>query len=433
MHTLRMKHRGHVSHERGVGNPLYLRSITSRLHRVTRLASLLCSVIAVLVANCPFWTRAEVTERGFQVGLTDAITPEVVRELREDWRINLVRLQVGDNTRMDGAVGQAYLDMMERVFDLVEAKLPIFAENNIKVVFSLYSPPGGFQTRIKIPHHAMFSQPELQEEFIRTWEAIIDRFGNNDTIYAFDLSNEPAENKKAVCSTCKTWAQLVPDVVNAIRAKNSSVRLIVKAPYANAAKLGQMPLFDDPLIIYNYHAYPFTRYQHTGLNKTNGPIARPSTQAVQQASYGRLRGFFVKWNAAYRRGLVRSPFPSINVGEVAVSSCAQEAGVFLDDILGTSEGNFSTIDGDVLQASCRALKRKKARAKCVKNAKALKRKYPLIPAMKKAHTSWTYHGFDDALVWDPRYECTPTNEFVVSPTTTDRETVLRAYFSRNTR
>jgi hypothetical protein len=321
--------------------------------------------------------------------------------------------------------------MMERVFTLVDEKLPIFAQNNIKVVFSLYSPPGGFQTRIKIPHHAMFSQPELQQDFIRMWETIIDRYGNNPAIYAFDLSNEPAENKKAVCSTCKTWAQLVPDVVNAIRAKNTSVRLIVKAPYANAAKLGQMPIFDDPLIIYNYHAYPFTRYQHTGLNKTNGPIARPSTQAVQQATYGRLRGFFMKWDAAYKKGLVRSSTPSINVGEFAVSSCAQEAGTFLDDILGTSEGNFSTIDGDVLQASCKALKKKKARARCMKQAKALKRKYPLIAAMKKAHTSWTYHGFDDALVWDPRYACTPTNEFVVSPTDTDRETVLRAYFSRN--
>jgi hypothetical protein len=388
-------------------------------------------LVAALPANLLSSARADVTERGFQIGLTNAITPEVVQELRQDWRINLVRIQVGDNTRMDGAVGQTYLDMMERVFTLVDEKLPIFAQNNIKVVFSLYSPPGGFQTRIKIPHHAMFSQPELQQDFIRMWETIIDRYGNNPAIYAFDLSNEPAENKKAVCSTCKTWAQLVPDVVNAIRAKNTSVRLIVKAPYANAAKLGQMPIFDDPLIIYNYHAYPFTRYQHTGLNKTNGPIARPSTQAVQQATYGRLRGFFMKWDAAYKKGLVRSSTPSINVGEFAVSSCAQEAGTFLDDILGTSEGNFSTIDGDVLQASCKALKKKKARARCMKQAKALKRKYPLIAAMKKAHTSWTYHGFDDALVWDPRYACTPTNEFVVSPTDTDRETVLRAYFSRN--
>jgi hypothetical protein len=356
----------------------------------------------------------------------------VVRELREDWGINLVRIQVGDNNNMDGTVGQAYLDMMERAFAVVDSKLPLFAENNIRVVFSLYSPPGGFLTRTKIAHHAMFSQPELQQDFIKMWETIIDRYGNNPAIYAFDLSNEPAENKKAVCGTCKTWAELVPDVVNAIRAKSPAVRIIVKAAYANAAKLGELPILNDPLVIYNYHAYPFTRYQHSGLNQTEKVISRPSKQAVQQATYGRLRGFFTKWNASYRKGLVNSPTPTINVGEVTVSSCAQDAAVFLDDMLATIEGTFDTIDGDMLRESCKALKRN-ARAKCTKKAKALKRKYPLISAMKKAHTSWTYHAFNDATVWDPRYMCSATNEFVISPSITDRELVLRGYFSRNIR
>ncbi len=433
MKIVRQIRRGNVVQEMVVGTPNRGRSRVSRQRHAPFLISLLLLVVAALLASIPTSLRADVTERGFQVGLTDALTAEAVQGLRQSWGINLARIQVGDNGRMDGAVGQAYLDMMEDVFNMVDSKLPLFAQNNIKVVFALYSPPGGFLTRTKIAHHAMFSQPELQQDFIRMWETIIERYGSNPSIYAFDLSNEPAENPKAVCSTCKTWAQLVPDVIRAIRAKNQSVRLIVKGPYANASKLAQMPVYDDPLIIYNYHAYAFTRYQHTGLNTPSVPIARPSTQAVQQATYSRLRGFFAKWNDAYRKGLVRAPAPTINVGEITVSPCAQEAGVFLDDTLATVEGSFDTIDGDVLKASCKALDKRKARAKCNRRAKALKRQFPFISAMKKAHTSWTYHGFEDAPVWDPRYTCSATNEFVISPTETDRETVLRAYFSRNAR
>ena len=398
-----------------------------------RARAVVSTVLVSLMVSCLPWScQADVTERGFQVGLSDAITPEVVQGLKQDWGINLARIQVGDNGRMDGAVGQEYLDMMEGAFALVDSKLPLFAQNNIKVVFTLYSPPGGFLTRQKVPHHAMFSDQGLQQDFIRIWETIIDRYGNNPAIYAFDLSNEPAEDRKSVCATCKTWAQLVPDVVAAIRAKNSSVRLIIKPPYANSSKLGQMPILDDPLIIYNYHAYPFIRYQHAGLDGISSTIARPTTQAVQQATYGRLRAFLAKWTAAHKEGRVKSPVPTINVGEVTVSSCAAEAGVFLNDMLGAIEGNFDAIDGTALKLSCNSIKKKNERAKCNKRAKALMRKYPLVPAMRKAHTSWTHHGFNDATVWDPRYACSPTNEFFVSPTETDRETVLRAYFSRNT-
>jgi|GEM_PF-1143175 len=407
-------------------------SLTSRRAGSLLRAWTIMAVMFVSIAASPNECYSDITDRGFQVGLTDGITNEVLQELKQSWKINLVRLQVGDNTNMDGAVGQQYLDMMERVFQLVDRKLPLFAANNIKVVFTLYSPPGGFETRIKMPHHAMFSRPELQRDFISIWEAIIDRYGNHPAIYAFDLSNEPAENPKSVCDACKSWTELLPDVVAAIRAKGPTIPIIVKAPYANASKLGQLPLFNDPQIIYNYHAYAFTRYQHTGLNKPSGRIPRPSREAVQRETYGRLRSFIAKWIAAHKKGQVSAPLPKINVGELAVSACAEEPGVFLNDLLATVEGSFDEIDGDLLKTTCSSLTSKRARTRCNKKARDLKRKFPLVAAMRQAHSSWTYHGFDDAPVWDPRYMCSPPNQFVLSPTETEREIVLKGYFSRNT-
>jgi hypothetical protein len=409
---------------------------SSKLNRIVRttrkVLSLIAAIVTGLLSATPVVSFGEVQERGFQVGLTDAITPETVLELKQEWGINLARIQIGDNSRMDGAVGDAYRDLMERAFDRFDSKLPFFEQNNIKVVFALYSTPGGFQTRGSPPHHMMFSDPQLQQEFISIWETIIDRYGNNPAIYAFDLSNEPAENKSLVCGTCKPWVQLVKDVISAIRAKNSSVRLIIKPPYANPVKLGQMPIINDPLIIYNYHSYPFHRYQHAGLPGVNAPPTRPAADAIQRAVYSNLRGFLSKWDKAYKRGEVSSPLPSLNVGEVAVSACAFESGLFLDDMLTTIEGNFDSIDGDALKVSCRQLK-KKARDRCYKRAKLLKRRYPLVAAIRKAHTSWTYHGFNDAEIWDARYACSPSNQFFLSPTETDRETVLKAQFSRNSR
>jgi hypothetical protein len=64
--------------------------------------------------------------------------------------------------------------------------------NGLKVVIDLHTPPGG---RYSDHSMAMFYEKEYNDRFIQIWHDIATRYNGNPTVWAYDLVNEPTQNK----------------------------------------------------------------------------------------------------------------------------------------------------------------------------------------------------------------------------------------------
>jgi hypothetical protein len=368
------------------------------------------------------------SERGFQL-LLDTITAEQLDELVNNWNINVVRLHIGNNSQMDGTTGAAYDSMMEARFALLEATLPLFQARGLKVIFSLSSPPGGFETREGTPHSLMYSQASLQDDFIQKWREIMVRFGSHPSISAFDLSSEPAMDKTKLCSGCRPWNQLVLDTIAAIRQTNPTTTLMVQPLYGDPSKLTQLPTINDANVIYSYNSYLYGAYQHTGVGSTPYSIARPSDDAILANLRRRLSGFFFKmYQRAEKKQIPASAFPPrIVVGEAAVSACATESASFMTGLLTAIETDQSVRGQDIRRKALRRWQRQRKR-----NRRAPKPKFTASDfTLDVSHVGYTIHAYAEAPIWDPRMSCAQDGTIIQPDTDTDRAIVVKSFFSRN--
>ncbi|NDC37193.1 MAG: hypothetical protein EBZ48_03975, partial [Proteobacteria bacterium] len=84
-------------------------------------------------------STAAPSQRGFQVPVS-VITGDLLDELKDTWKINLLRIQIGNNPIFDGKVGTEYNEMLEAEFQQLDAKLPLIAERGLNVTFVLFAP-----------------------------------------------------------------------------------------------------------------------------------------------------------------------------------------------------------------------------------------------------------------------------------------------------
>jgi hypothetical protein len=370
------------------------------------------------------------TERGFQTQL-GALTAENLDELKNNWNINVIRIPIGDDLKMDGLEGADYDAMMANLYTTLDARLPLLAERGIKLVFCLYSPPGGFYTREAPSHYAIFSRADLQAHFIRTWQAIATRYGSNPTVAAFDLANEPALRKSLLSSGVKDWSGLVVDTVAAIRAIAPTKPIIIRTIYGDPTKLSRLPIIDDANIQYSYNSYLYNNYQHSGVYTPALSAARPADEAILKKTRSILAPFFHKvYYAAQSKKVVNKIYPpKLVVGEAAVSACAREPGSFLNGLLTALETDESA-RGEAF------------RNRVLSRWKRARRKYRRLPKpvfraedfrFDVRHAGYAIHAYAEYFAWDPRYSCNAEGKFYLSPTETEQTIVIKGFFSRNTR
>lgn len=368
-------------------------------------------ILLVILFSFPANVIAQPALRGFQSGLPE-LDEDKVRRLSEEWGTNIVRLQIGNNEKMDGNSGESYRQMMNEIFQLVDERLPWFQKYNIQVILSFYSPPGGFLQRESPAHHALFSNPTLQAEYLSTLREIASRYGNNPIVYAIDIMNEPAMQKNRVCAGCRNWSTLVEAAVAEIRSVDPDVNILIKSEYGDPKKLTKLPLFNDIHVIYGYHAYLFRSYQSAGIDGRPVNKRRPSFKKIHSHLLNLTGRFVRKYKRAFRKRRVPIYPPRLNVGEFAVSSCSQkQPEIFLKNLL-------QVIERDDLTRFSRRERKRLVRGKSsrIKN--------------DVTHESWTFHAIHDALVWDPRFSCIPPFQFVFTGNSRIGD-VLKEYFSRN--
>jgi hypothetical protein len=275
----------------------------------------------------------------------------------------------------------------------------------------------------------MYSQPELQNQYIEKWKQIVARFGSHPAILAFDIENEPAMRSSLLASGARNWNQLLLDTIAAIRVTHPTLPLIVKSLYGDPSKLAQLPAIDDPNVTYSYNAYPYNKYQHTGVGTAPFSIKRPKDTEVLNNIRKRVAPFFFKTSQRAETGKISKSLypPKVIVGEVAVSACASEGPQFLNALLDTLEKDESAAQ---IKARARLLKQwKRARARGIRRPK------PNFEARHFArdvsHTGWFIHAFAEAIIWDPRYVCDSAGNVTRSDIETDKSIVAKSFFSRN--
>lgn len=399
------------------------------MNRLNALATNLLNILLLLLGTCAIASSTP-TDRGFQAQL-GAITAENLDELKNNWNINVIRVPIGDDLRMDGLEGADYDVMMENLYTTLDARLPLLAERGIKLVFCLYSPPGGFYTREAPSHYAMFSRADLQAHFIRTWQAIATRYGSNPAVAAFDLANEPALRNSLLGSGVKDWSGLVVDTVAAIRAIAPTKPIIIRTIYGDPTKLNRLPILDDANIQYSYNSYLYHNYQHSGVYTPALSASRPSDGAILKKTRTILAPFFFKvYKAAQGKKVVNKLYPpKIVVGEAAVSACAREPGSFLNGLLTALETDESArgaaLRDRTLNRWKKARRRNRRLPKPVFGANDFK--------LDVRHIGYAVHAYAEFYAWDPRYSCNAEGKFYLSPTETEQTIVLKGFFSRNAR
>lgn len=393
-----------------------------------RLKVFLCLCVAVAGFCSTSFSYAAPTQRGFQIPLT-GITGPVLDDLIANWRINVVRVQIGDDANMDGLTGAGYDAMMESQFQLLDSVLPLFAARGLKMVFILYSPPGGFETRGSPSHYKMFSDSTLQNDFIAKWQQIMTRYGSNPVIAGFDLVNEPAMRKSLIGAGAKNWNGLLLSTIAAIRATHPTVTLFVKPLYGDPSQLTNLPAINDAHVVYAYNGYFFNSYQQSGAYNPPFSVAPPTTKAIDDKVRGLLARFYLKiYSRVEAKILPATAFPPrLSVGEATISACATGAASFLSGLL-------TSLETDESAASV------KKRARVLRAWKRARRYFGRLPKPKfgaadfkkdVAHDSYVVHAFNEARLWDPRYVCDASGTLTYSAAETDRGAVLKSFFRLN--
>lgn len=398
------------------------------MSRPTRRQSLFFSLSLILICAFITTTEAAPTHRGFLIPL-ESISAESLDDIKNNWKSNILRVQIGNNLQMDGTSGTAYDAMLEERFTLLDQKLPLISARGLQIIFCLHSPPGGFLTREPPSHYRMYSEPLLQEEYIAKWRQIVARYGSHPTIFAFDIENEPAMRKSLVSNGARTWNKLVVDVIAAIRQTHPTVPLIVKSLYGDPSKLASLPAINDANIIYGYNSYLYNSYQHTGVTTAPFSIARPLDSAILQNMRRRVGPFFFKqYTRAQKKEIPASAYPpKLHVGEATVSGCAIESGQFLAGLLTAIEKDESTLSEGKRERAMRKWRNARRRARRARK--------PVFNAedfyQDVQHSGYTIHAYAESPFWDPRYMCDSAGAFTFSTSDTDRAIVIKSMMSKN--
>ena len=102
-----------------------------------------------------------------------------------------------------------------------------------------------------------------REHLATFWTAIAQRYLNEPAIIAYDLLNEPATD---YFSQGAWYDNVLPAAIAAVRRVNPSIWLMVESEYwGQAGNFADMPLTDDPYVIYSFHMYAPASFTSQGI------------------------------------------------------------------------------------------------------------------------------------------------------------------------
>lgn len=290
------------------------------------------------------------------------------------WQLNWVPMKKAQEWARDMERYDRWLDGA-----LAEADKALDAceKHGILVLLDLHCPPGG---RAEGGVCRMFSEERYRDKFLEVWDRIARRYQGRRIIYAYDLINEPVEPPAGAIIT---WPELALQAIRRIRAVDPGKPVVFEpGPWGSPDGFDQLVPLDAERVIYSFHMYKPHSFTHQfKLNKT---VRYPGVVDGQRWDKERLR---------------EAMLPAVEF--------QREFNVHI------YVGEFSAIRWAPDHSAFRYLR-------------------DLIDLFEEQGWDWSYHAFREWAGWSVEHTTDP-NDWQPSATPTDREKLLREWFSRNER
>jgi aryl-phospho-beta-D-glucosidase BglC (GH1 family) len=185
------------------------------------------------------------------------------------WNVNVIRWQLtrnwgawdaGKSTDQDLAEYDSWLD--GRLAD-VDKMLVLAKRHGIRAVIDLHSPPGG---RTKDGTMLMTQEARFQDHFVKVWERMAKRYKGNPAVWAYDLINEPTQNRPSPAGV-GDWLGMQVRAAKAVRAIDAQTPIMITVDgWGGPTNFGWLAAVDVPRIIYQVHMYEPGSYTHQGVH-----------------------------------------------------------------------------------------------------------------------------------------------------------------------
>jgi len=244
------------------------------------------------------------------------IVEEDIR-LIASWGMDHIRVPVDYPVLMDKNNLGVFL---EDGFAYLDKSVEWAKKYGLNVMIDVHRAPGfSFNTPEK---NSLFSDPVMQGHFVDLWKAIAARYvGEGDNVM-YELLNEIVEPDST------RWNTLAQKLIDAIREVDTKHFIVVGGiRYNSVTALKDLPIFDDPRMVYNFHMYEpglFT-HQHAGWNKEvfdfNRDLAYPSDDISAYKEFAALShtnkeatafDAYTKMDAQYLREFMQPAVDFIN-------------------------------------------------------------------------------------------------------------------------
>lgn len=333
--------------------------------------------------------------RGAMIGTAFSKNPELkeaeqnqilenIRVFGSEWNGNILRWQLtwieGDCNNELAKDLNAYYDWLNMSLDFLDNVLLECEKNGILIIIDLHSAPGGRTTK-GFTENRMFLEKEYQEEFIEVWKIIAGRYKNNDTVWAYDLVNEPIDDTTSI--DCFDWNRLAWETSKQIREIDPHTVIIIE-PAQGGSPEGFLKLYplDIPNIIYSVHMYSPFSFTHQGIYGLNTGIQYP----------GEIDGLF--WDKE-KLCLILQPVRDFQL--------KYNVHIII--------GEFSAIRIAPDNSSCRYIS-------------------DAIDIFEEYEWDWIYHAFREWHGWSVEHT-SESDDLDPSITPTCRENLLRSWFEQN--
>ena len=201
------------------------------------------------------------TIRGFMVETAHRLHEATIKDM-STWGANAMRLQLHPATYAQKVAKKSLKASLPAYLNIVDQKLRIAKNLNLKVVLDLHEPP--IYVNGKVPtlddHNKKgfwASHPEMKDSLIWFWTEMATHFKKDefkDVIWGYDLFNEPSTGGR---HAVQEWLNMVPDIIAAIRKVDTNVWVVFQPGLVTEtfAKEKEKIIQKDKRVVYSLHFY----------------------------------------------------------------------------------------------------------------------------------------------------------------------------------
>lgn len=192
-------------------------------------------------------------------------------------QVNAMRWQIGRNWGVsNGDRDLAEYDRwLDGKLDELAKALESAQRHGLKLMVDLHGPPGG---RLPDGTMAMLLEQPYQDHFIAVWQRIATRFKGHPALWAYDLINEPVQNKPSPAGLAD-WLGIQVKAARAIRAIDPETAIAIAVDgWDDPQRFAWLEPVDIPNVIYQAHMYWPGEFTHQGVHNAWGEQGTPARQ-----------------------------------------------------------------------------------------------------------------------------------------------------------